>query len=64
MKMTKGERLRRWYMDIGLRLNSLAMQLPDEVLKANESTLKQLEELCLLVTEVKGYGEGEQNDKS
>lgn len=59
--MTKGERLRRWYMDIGLRLNSLAMQLPDEVLKANESTLKQLEELCLLVTEVKGYKEGEQN---
>ena len=61
--MTKGERLRRWYMDIGLRLNSLAMQLPDEVLKANKSTLKQIEDLCLLVTEVKGYEEGEQNDK-
>jgi hypothetical protein len=60
--MTNEERLKRWQMDMGLRLNSLAMQLPDEVLKANESTLKQLLGLCLLVTEVKGYEEGEPND--
>lgn len=53
--MTSEERLRRWQLDMGLRLNSLAMQLPEEVLRAKESTLKQLEELCLLVTEVRGY---------
>lgn len=53
--MTKEEKLKRWYFDIGLRLNSLAMQMPDAMLKANESTMKQIEELCLLVTEVKGY---------
>ena len=53
--MTNEEKLRRWRLDMGLRINSLAMRMPDEVLKANESTLKQIEDLCLLVTEVKGY---------
>ena len=60
--MTNEERLRRWRLDMGLRINSLAMQLPDEVLKANESTLKQIEDLCLLVTEVNGYEEGEPDE--
>lgn len=60
--MTKDERLKRWQLDMGLRLNLLALQLPDEIFQANKSTLKQLEDLCLLVTEVKGYEEGEPNE--
>ena len=54
-RMTNEERLKRWQMDMWLRINSLTMRLPDGFSKANESTLKQIEDLCLLVREVNGH---------